>query len=292
MSSSSPSWSYTPPAKVLVLDDVLAKVGGGKPENRAWAVEGLMSAKECAQIVAKCDAGGFGELSHVSAAGYSRSYRDNWRIMFDDEALAATLFQRLQAAVGPEALTLALTREGGCAEAFGHHVEGDWKATGLNSRFRLCKYDEGGKFEPHCDGMYQASPDNRSFLTVMVYLNDAFEGGETTFIGSFGCNKRSDQKGSFLEQVQALRLAPGAALVFTQQTLLHSGAKVTSGFKYILRSDVMFTRTYSPNVQTEDQKRGLEALTAAHVAESEGDLTAAVRLYKQAFRLDPNLERG
>ena len=61
----------------------------------------------------------------------------------------------------------------------------------------------------------------------MVYLNGDFEGGETTFEISR----------------DPVRVVPrtGMALVFYHR-LLHEGAEVLTGRKYVLRSDVMYRR--------------------------------------------------
>ena len=62
-------------------------------------------------------------------------------------------------------------------------------------------------------------------LTVMVYLNDVPSGGETEF------------------QPSGFRVIPkaGTVLVF-QHDLLHQGAEVLNGTKYVLRTDVMYHR--------------------------------------------------
>jgi hypothetical protein len=57
----------------------------------------------------------------------------------------------------------------------------------------------------------------------MVYLNEGFGGGTT----------------AFHDFDVAATPRTGAALVFQHQ-LLHEGCVVTSGVKYVLRSDVMY----------------------------------------------------
>ena len=58
-------------------------------------------------------------------------------------------------------------------------------------------------------------------MTLMVYLNDIFEGGETVF------------------NETTIKPQKGMALIF-HHTLVHEGAAVTTGRKYVLRSDVMY----------------------------------------------------
>ena len=62
----------------------------------------------------------------------------------------------------------------------------------------------------------------------MVYLNDDFSGGATNFYNGDGTpNARVQPK-------------HGMALVF-RHAQLHEGAPVTSGRKYVLRTDVMYS---------------------------------------------------
>jgi hypothetical protein len=59
----------------------------------------------------------------------------------------------------------------------------------------------------------------------MAYLNDGFEGGETNF--------------ELLHERITVSPKAGMALLFVHH-LLHEGAPIRSGRKYVLRSDVMF----------------------------------------------------
>jgi hypothetical protein len=59
----------------------------------------------------------------------------------------------------------------------------------------------------------------------MVYLNDDFTGGETRFTQG------------------VVKPAKGMALVFVHQ-LFHQGDVVTSGRKYVVRTDVMYAPSF------------------------------------------------
>lgn len=67
----------------------------------------------------------------------------------------------------------------------------------------------------------------RSVFTVITYLNEDFTGGVTKFI----------------EDEKCVEIVPriGNAVVFNHD-ILHEGAEVLSGSKYILRTDIMFRR--------------------------------------------------
>ncbi|QRN93011.1 2OG-Fe(II) oxygenase [Archangium violaceum] len=131
--------------------------------------------------------------------------RNNERVMFDDVALAAELFERVRHCVPP--------------------VLGRWRAVGTNERFRCYRYQPGQFFAPHFDGAFIRSPVERSMLTLLVYLNGDCEGGETRF----------------LDLEREVIPARGMGLLF-EHPVLHEGAVVRGGTKYVLRTDVMYQR--------------------------------------------------
>jgi len=109
----------------------------------------------------------------------------------------------------------------------------EWKASGLNERWRLAKYHPGDKFEPHIDAFFRRSLNEKSMFTVNVYMNGNFEGGRTRF---FDKN---------YEEIAAIKGEPGLCLIFRQPPeaqLVHDGEEVTAGVKYLYRTDVMYTR--------------------------------------------------
>src|SRR6185369_7473946 len=56
-----------------------------------------------------------------------------------------------------------------------------WTPVAFNERLRLYRYDIGQQFDWHRDGYFQRPNGERSFFTFMVYLNDDFDGGATSF---------------------------------------------------------------------------------------------------------------
>lgn len=82
------------------------------------------------------------------------------------------------------------------------------------SRFEMIRYDAGGGFPLHRDA---AAGDSRRQHSVLVYLNDDFDGGSTSFpmIGRF------------------VRPHSGKAILFPS-CYLHAGEPVVSGRKYVL----------------------------------------------------------
>ncbi|PYI31873.1 hypothetical protein BP00DRAFT_395592 [Aspergillus indologenus CBS 114.80] len=126
------------------------------------------------------------------------------------------------------------------------------QARGLNRRFRVYRYVPGAEYRCHIDGawppsgitsedkyVYDASPeDNRqsSMYTFLLYLNDEFEGGETTFF------LPAAREGTL--NAYPVRPVMGAVALFphgeSNGALLHEGTGVRKGAKYIIRSDVEY----------------------------------------------------
>ena len=177
--------------------------------DRIFVIHDFLSLAECAEHITRSESAGYGDAPITTAAGFvmRKDVRNNERVMSDDPELAAALFERARPLLP--------------AEWFG------WELVGFNERWRFYRYDPGQYFAPHTDGYYQRDNGDRSHLTFMVYLNDGFEGGETCFYRRLG--------------QQSLRVAPkaGMALVFYHK-ILHEGAAVEKGRKYVLRTDVMY----------------------------------------------------
>jgi prolyl 4-hydroxylase len=169
----------------------------------AFIIENYLSPALCQHYIAMGEEIGFAP-SEVNFQGGSRraeDIRNNDRVIFDDPALAASLFER--------------------ASALLPAYIGNWKLSGFNERFRYYRYGPGEYFKWHRDGSFAKSPDEVSCLTFMIYLNGDFEGGATEF------------KTEFVTPME------GTALVFPHK-LPHQGVDVINGTKYVLRTDVMY----------------------------------------------------
>ncbi|UNI16529.1 hypothetical protein JDV02_002957 [Purpureocillium takamizusanense] len=125
-------------------------------------------------------------------------------------------------------------------------------ARGLNRRFRVYRYVPGAEYRCHIDGawppsgirpddtyVYDDSPPEKkqsSLFTFLLYLNDEFEGGETTF---FIPGQREGVLNAY-----PVRPVMGGVAVFphgeTNGALLHEGTSVKKGAKYIIRTDIEY----------------------------------------------------
>jgi Rps23 Pro-64 3,4-dihydroxylase Tpa1-like proline 4-hydroxylase len=144
------------------------------------------------------------------------SYRNNKRWLNFDKQLAETFFEKIKSYIPIE-------------------IEGN-PVSCLNERLSFLKYAAGEYFRAHEDGYY-IRPDNSemSYITVQIYLNDVKEedGGATTFI-----------QDTYNRIYQDYRVIPkvGRVLLF-EHNIEHEGSILHNGFKYCIRTDVMYNIT-------------------------------------------------
>lgn len=102
-------------------------------------------------------------------------------------------------------------------------------SVGLNKYLCLSKYEPGQFFGIHKDGINfeQDNKQNMSYATLNIFLNDDFEGGETIFYDNSKNNVT----------LKCIPRIGRGSFFYSQQ--YHEGAKIMSGYKYLLRTDLM-----------------------------------------------------
>jgi prolyl 4-hydroxylase len=180
-------------------------------DRATWivTVSDVVTPDECRELIDLTEKSGYGAAPITTEFGFIHApqVRNNGRVMIDDTARAAWLWERVRAHVPAE-------RDGG-------------RAVGLNERFRYYRYEPGQYFRWHYDGCFERSREERSLLTLMVYLNGDLLGGETEFDTGLD------------EDPLRVRPETGKALLF-EHHVRHQGAPVLDGVKYVLRTDVMY----------------------------------------------------
>jgi hypothetical protein len=197
-----------PPTMTYSLRDSLGRT---LPEG-AFLLHDFMTPRECAKILILAEDQGFGSTQ------YPKSYRGNERLTAIDYSLADAMWARIETFV-PKRLVL----DGS-----------EWESVGLNETWRFSKYSPGDEFKIHLDGKFLRNQNEQSMFTVNAYMNADFEGGLTRFY-----NAERDRV------VGSVKPAIGLCLIFRQPPgarLSHDGEIVTSGIKYLARSDVMYRR--------------------------------------------------
>lgn len=172
---------------------------------RIFTVDNVLTEEECKELVAFTENEGFKSAPVTTRRGFVHKpeLRNNARVMIDTPDRAKWLFEKIEEYLPKEIWNS--------------------KLLGLNERFRFYKYVPGEYFKWHYDGAFERSPIEQSQLTVLVYLNGDCEGGET----------------QFADDLPGVAPAPGRMLVFSHP-IRHQGSEVTSGVKYVLRTDVMY----------------------------------------------------
>lgn len=192
-----------------------------------WILDNLLSKEECMGRIARANAMNDDNKGNRAwhAPGTGGKYS---RVIMIDRSLADDLWNRVRKFL-PEV------------------IEG-YKLVYLNDHFRFSRYRKGGVFHVHCDGKnYDNSrPDligewsSESLLTLNIFLNTEGDtdyelvGGGTSFFNqdeNFNLNLRTTVKAK----------AGRAVLFWAKQ--YHRGDVVDSGFKYLLRTDVMGIRS-------------------------------------------------
>lgn len=184
-----------------------------------FVVPGLFSAGECAVLLHDDIRRSFQRAN----ANYPVYYRNNDRLVVDDEQLSARLFDKVQAYL-PATINTESAIE---AE------NGNWSLAALNTRLRFCKYSSQQYFHRHLDGIYYKSDTEQSKLTFMIYLNSAtdFEGGRTLF---YQTRESTEPWAVYIPQ-------QGDLIVF-DHNVWHEGELLHAGEKFVLRSDIIYQR--------------------------------------------------
>ncbi|MBC6431383.1 2OG-Fe(II) oxygenase [Nostoc sp. HG1] len=181
--------------------------------NEIFTLDNILSPKECAEYITLTENIGYTDAPITTIRGFEirPDIRNNQRVILDDQERAFDLWQRVSNYI-PSSI-------------------GRWQAVGLNERFRFYRYDPGQMFAIHHDGSYRRPNGEESLLTFMIYLNEGFEGGDTRF----HLSRR------YYEDLPNIAVIPatGMVLCFVHE-LVHEGAPIIQGRKYVLRSDIMY----------------------------------------------------
>ena len=173
-----------------------------------WEIKNFATNDFCQSMIDYAEGLGFEKATITTPAGpvLRIEYRHNDRVIFDNPALASELFQYIKD--DPRL-----------------HNPG-WECIGLNERFKIYRYSGPDQyFASHYDGSFERVPlVEQSWVTMLVYLNEDFEGGQTSFIDG------------------EIEPETGLAAFMTQHNYLHEAREATGGTKYVLRTDVMYRK--------------------------------------------------
>lgn len=192
----------------------------GEPGHAPFGctLDAVFTPEECAAMIAAAERQGFSPATLGDT--YRVETRDSGRAILFDKSFAEVLFARVAHAL---------------PQIFGNQRPGavHWSLREVNECLRFLKYTKGQQFRPHMDGQYlrpegHVHAGDRTFVTLQLYLNDGYAGGETRMWPSGSGRPAVDVAGK-----------TGKILLF-EHAVLHSGKPVTDGMKYTLRTDVLY----------------------------------------------------
>lgn len=207
----------------------------------AFRLLNVLSKEECQVLIDVSTAMGYKEVEE------GKNYHAALTWVADHDTFLAPLFER-------------------CRSYLPSVLLQDCALMGLNARLRCYRYkaDSASTFKPHRDDSFPCSGldasgkimhwdsygDRASLLTFLLYLNDDFDGGQTSFFSDEGVQ----------DSVIKVKPVAGSVLCFWQTTSLggyerenaslaplHEGSPVhkrrsgTTRPKYVVRSDVLYT---------------------------------------------------
>ncbi|CAF1367586.1 unnamed protein product, partial [Didymodactylos carnosus] len=212
----------------------------------------LLTSNECDEILTKINEETFENMSDK----YDIRKRNSSRLIVMDDQLARTLWRRLK-------FSNKLTKLVQNSTPLGFNVQGEWVMSGVNPAMRLNKYKDGDYFSPHRDAQYAPSGDERSLLSLLIYLNDNYEEGETKFyfpkqspnadVKGLTMTEEINSYGGLVNGFDCTELKPkkGFAVLFTHH-LIHEATPpemidpLHQTERLVLRTDVLVKRKHKP----------------------------------------------
>ena len=219
--------------------------------DRIFTLDNILSKEECQTIINKCNKKGWNDSS-PSGGGHGRTgnedARDNKFCVLYDDKLANELMNQLKFHL-PNNLEYL-----GNNPYFHSATKGaEWLPAFIYNKFRIYKYEEGTSFPEHLDYKVKRTIIKndkeyvqQSFLSILIYLNDKFEEGNTGYWpdhNGIHCRfLRNVEKQSCIKDHQVIIKPITGMAVIQDQNILHEGLPPKKGTKYILRSDIIFER--------------------------------------------------
>ena len=234
--------------KAVASNNKIGLVGDIRPvDNQPFAASltPLLSPSEAAALIKMSEQIGYRSIVKNISTNYDQSLpeRTNIRCVVHSKELADYLWPLVRECV---------------PKVYRDRNDDQWMLKGINECFRFCKYDTGQLFAAHVDDVYATRDlSERSFVTVVLYLNEGYDGGKLRFLqnkwpttsGSGG----GAQKGTWEQEAKAeqkqdenilMEITPTAGMcMMFQHNLLHEATPPSGGIpKYLVRTDIVYAK--------------------------------------------------
>ena len=298
-------------------------------------IDDVITKQECNQLIDVIN--NHNSLSFWSDKGRdnqdTKAFRDADTIEIHSQYISNILWIRIKSYINHISYHFNECDDG--SEAWQVDLIGDWTSTAINHDLLLARYPSGGYFSPHTDGNVISNYNQRSFFSVIIFLNDVpyTHGGGihiytllirtllictityciliytfNTYIYIYthiGTKFYQDEASKNLHQsapdqpwiasdiycINEVNAVAGRFLFFNQK-YVHEGVIPQAPYmKYIIRTDIMFTR--SPLLLTAPEDTAAYALhQQAEVLAELGHTAESVKMFRAAFKMSPALSRA
>ena len=288
--------------KCLSDDQTTSNIEVYTVANGVFYIDNALSESECSNLRLATDSNS--SLSFWSPQGRGnedvRRFRDADTIEMNSNEFVNTLWERLSSVVNDIHLELSISDDETSLE-WERELVGDWMPTNFNNDLLFARYPCGGAFAPHTDGRAVHDFNTRSFYSVIVFLNTIPKGcgGGTRFyaadaVKNLTAHTNVDGKVHWSSDPSLITAevdAVAGRLLIFHQSMVHEGVPPVSPYmKYIIRSDVMLSRTPAICDSPADREAYRIFRQAEDLAE-EGRVDEAVPLFKKALKLSPEMAR-
>jgi hypothetical protein len=218
--------------------------------NQIYTIDNVISKPECDDLILRANKKGWNKSS-PSGGGHGRTGREDARTnsfcVFEDPEFVLNLFTKIKHTL-PKDLTFL-----GDNVYFNSVTKGaEWTPKFIYDKLRIYKYEVGEAFPEHIDYKVkrniidtttQKEYCQQSFLTLLIYLNDDFIGGETGYWpihNGIHCRFLRNMEKQLPKKNHQVSITPKIGMCVVQdQNILHEGIPTTKGTKYILRTDII-----------------------------------------------------
>ena len=269
----------------------------------AFSLDSILSEKECERLVSLAERKSVSKTCELEFTFWNReckteediriarAYRNVDTMEFRHESLARVLWERIRPYLGVYE-TIDLREQNKSDPRWQVDLQGVWDAYGTNPHILLGRYASGGHFAPHTDGYDIVNFNNRSMMSIVLYLNDCPHGGGDTrfYSDKLRSNLKRDKHGRWTGTTSGLEIATvcpqsGRASIFFHNHM-HEGVPPNPGsYKYFIRSDIMYKRR-SPICTKPNDIKAFELYRKANTCASP---EKSKELFRQCFRLSPEL---
>ncbi|KAJ3100208.1 hypothetical protein HDU97_002440 [Phlyctochytrium planicorne] len=241
---------------------------------------------------------------------FETSKRQGSRLLAIDEHTSTLLWDRIKANLSSIMAEKAIP-----TTPLGFDVStGNWKVDGVNEALRLNLYNDSSNFfAPHIDAQYCPNGDKRSLFSVVLYLTDSFDGGETMLYFPKGpstpesalqykgltIDEEISARGGLKEGFDTFSIKPkkGRAIIFSHN-IIHEAKPLKAPFdgaanvtKIVVRTDIMVKRVVGARgfivsePETKDYQMALSFFREAQQMELEKNPEKAGELYERCLSI-------